>query len=224
MSEVFKNLDLSVLTDMLYKVIPALLCVVFHELSHGYVALRLGDRTAKEMGRLSLNPIRHVDIIGLLMMVTVGFGWAKPVPIDPYHFKNPKRGMAITALAGPMANLLLAVVFLFVYGCLYRLLYDSGIGWAVLQMLLQTAILSVYLAIFNILPIPPMDGSKFFFSFASDRLYFKLMRYERYGLILVLLLSVSGRLAGPLSIAFEAVFDKLFIFARAGQSFTALFA
>jgi Zn-dependent protease len=92
LSEVFRNLDLSVLTDMLYKVIPALLCVVFHELSHGYVALRLGDRTAKEMGRLSLNPIRHVDIIGLLMMVTVGFGWAKPVPIDPYHFKKPEEG------------------------------------------------------------------------------------------------------------------------------------
>ena len=106
-SDVIRNLNWSVLTDMLLAVIPALICITLHELSHGFVAYKLGDNTAKNMGRLTLNPIKHIDIFGLIMMVVLKFGWAKPVPVNMRNFKNPKRDMAITALAGPLSNVLI---------------------------------------------------------------------------------------------------------------------
>ena len=111
---------------MLLAVIPALVCITFHEVSHGFVAYKLGDSTAKDAGRLTLNPIKHIDIFGLLMMVVFKFGWAKPVPINMNNFKNPKGGMAITALAGPVSNVLLAAVVLLIYGLLYTPLAAAG--------------------------------------------------------------------------------------------------
>ena len=105
-------------------VAASLLCITFHEVSHGWVAYRLGDPTAKDAGRLTLNPLKHIDMMGLLMMVVFKFGWAKPVPVNMMRFRNPKRGMALTALAGPVSNVLLALVFLFLYGLLYRALYS----------------------------------------------------------------------------------------------------
>ena len=115
---IWKNLDWTVPVQIVMNILPSLLCITLHELSHGYVACRLGDTTAKDAGRLTLNPIKHIDIMGLLMMVVFRFGWAKPVPVNMYRFKNPKKGMAVTALAGPACNFLLAGVFLFLYGLL----------------------------------------------------------------------------------------------------------
>ena len=115
---IWNGFDFTNLLDILLSVVPALICITLHELSHGYVAYRLGDDTAKRAGRLTLNPIKHLDIMGLIMMVIFRVGWAKPVPVNMYKFKNPKRGMAITALAGPVSNILIAVVFLFLYGLL----------------------------------------------------------------------------------------------------------
>ena len=115
---IWQGLDWSYLTDILIYVIPALLCITIHETCHGLVAYKLGDPTAKNAGRLSLNPIRHIDWVGLAMMVVFHFGWAKPVPVDMRNFKNPRRGMAVTALAGPVSNLLLAIVALALYGIL----------------------------------------------------------------------------------------------------------
>ena len=103
---IWKNLDWSVPVQIVVNILPSLLCITLHELSHGYVAYRLGDTTAKDAGRLTLNPIKHIDVMGLLMMVVFRFGWAKPVPVDMRNFKNPKAGMALTALAGPVSNLL----------------------------------------------------------------------------------------------------------------------
>ena len=123
---IWKNLDWTVPVQMVMNILPSLLCITLHELSHGYVAYLLGDTTAKDAGRLTLNPIKHIDIMGLLMMVVFRFGWAKPVPVNMYRFKNPKKGMAVTALAGPVCNLLLAGVFLFLYGLLYYPLYVRG--------------------------------------------------------------------------------------------------
>ena len=117
---VWRGLDWSYIVDMVIRVIPALICITLHELSHGIVAYWMGDDTAKRMGRLTLNPVKHIDWWGLLMMVLFRFGWAKPVPVNMYRFKNPKRGMAITALAGPLSNILIAVVCLVLYGLLYR--------------------------------------------------------------------------------------------------------
>ncbi len=189
--------------------IPALICITLHELSHGLVAYRLGDDTAKRAGRLSLNPLRHLDPMGMLMMVVFRFGWAKPVPVNMYRFKDPKRGMAVTALAGPVSNILISLVFLFLYGALYLPLQGSGFGMYVLEMLQITAYLSLSFAVFNFLPIPPLDGSKVLFSVVSDEAYRKLMRYERYGSIALLLLVSTGILGRPLSTAVHFLYAHL---------------
>ena len=214
------------LTNLLLSVVPALICITLHELAHGYVAYRLGDDTAKRAGRLTLNPLRHIDIMGLLMMIVFKFGWAKPVPVNMWKFKNPKKGMAITAAAGPIANLLIALVFLFLYGFLFALLHRPGrsLNW-LLEMLYITAYLSIALAIFNIIPIPPLDGSKVLFSCISDRSYTKLMYYERYGMIilLVLVLLLSRTSLDPLSRAAYWVMDKLFFAANWGFGLAKLF-
>ena len=219
-SDVIRNLNWSVLTDMLLAVIPALICITLHELSHGFAAYKLGDNTAKNMGRLTLNPIKHIDIFGLIMMVVLKFGWAKPVPVNMRNFKNPKRDMAITALAGPLSNVLICCVVLFIYGLVYLPCNLAGTEFAgsLLYAVYITAYLSIALAIFNIIPIPPLDGSKVLFSLMSDEGYMKLMRYERYGMLLLLALIVTDVLGNPLYAATEFVFDKLFIFAEWGSA------
>ena len=226
LQSIWRGLDWSVLTNLLLSVVPALICITLHELAHGYVAYRLGDDTAKRAGRLTLNPLRHIDIMGLLMMIVFKFGWAKPVPVNMWKFKNPKKGMAITAAAGPIANLLIALVFLFLYGFLFALLHRPGrsLNW-LLEMLYITAYLSIALAIFNIIPIPPLDGSKVLFSCISDRSYTKLMYYERYGMIvlLVLVLLLSRTSLDPLSRAAYWVMDKLFFAANWGFGLAKLF-
>ena len=219
-SDVIGNLNWSVLTDMLLAVIPALICITLHELSHGFAAYKLGDNTAKNMGRLTLNPIKHIDIFGLIMMVVFKFGWAKPVPVNMRNFKNPKHDMAITALAGPLSNVLICCVVLFIYGLVYLPCNLAGTEFAgsLLYAVYITAYLSIALAIFNIIPIPPLDGSKVLFSLMSDEGYMKLMRYERYGMLLLLALIVTDVLGNPLYAATEFVFDKLFIFAEWGSA------
>lgn len=219
-SDVISNLNWSVLTDMLLAVIPALICITLHELSHGFVAYKLGDNTAKNMGRLTLNPIKHIDIFGLIMMVVFKFGWAKPVPVNMRNFKNPKRDMAITALAGPLSNVLICCVVLFIYGLVYLPCNLAGTEFAgsLLYAVYITAYLSIALAIFNIIPIPPLDGSKVLFSLMSDESYMKLMRYERYGMLLLLVLIVTDVLGNPLYAVTQFVFDKLFFFAEWGSA------
>mgnify|MGYP006926719695 FL=1 len=128
LSSVWDGWDFSYLLSILLGVIPSLICIPLHELSHGYVAYRLGDDTAKQAGRLTLNPLKHLDPVGLLMMLVFRVGWAKPVPVNMYRFKNPKRGMAITALAGPVSNVLITLVFLLLYGALYVPLRGSSVG------------------------------------------------------------------------------------------------
>lgn len=212
---IWSGLDWSVLTNILFSVIPALICITLHELSHGAVAYALGDDTAKRAGRLTLNPLAHIDWWGLVMMVLFRFGWAKPVPVNMYRFKNPKKGMAITALAGPVSNIIIAAVFLFLYGALFVKLRTGGtLSNAVLQMIQTTAILSLSLAIFNFLPISPLDGSKVLFSFLSNDAYAKLMRYERYGMIVLMLLVATGATSGFLSTVTGWAFDKLFFIAE----------
>lgn len=210
---IWEGLDWSYLTNILLSIIPALICITLHELSHGFVAYKLGDTTAKDAGRLTLNPIKHLDIMGILMMVVFHFGWAKPVPVNMYRFKNPKQGMAITAVAGPLMNVLITIVFLFLYGLLFRPLGQENL---LLEMIYLTAYLSISFAIFNIIPISPLDGSKVLFSVLPSERYDQLMRYERYGMILLLVLVSSGIFGRPLSTATNWVFDKLFIFAEWG--------
>ena len=213
---ILRNLDWSVLTDIVLRVLPALICITLHELGHGYTAYKLGDNTAMLAGRLTLNPLRHIDPWGLVMMVLFRFGWAKPVPVDMRHFDKPRQGMAITALAGPVSNLIIAAVFLFLYGLLYGPLYLRGttFSYDLLEMVVNTAFMSLSLAVFNLLPISPLDGSKVLFAFLSDRAYEKLMRYERYGMLIVMVLVVSGSLSGYLSTVTAWIYNKLFFIAE----------
>lgn len=206
---IWEGFDFSYILGILLGLIPALLCITLHELSHGFVAYKLGDDTAKRMGRLTLNPIKHLDPIGLLMMLVFHVGWAKPVPVNMYKFKNPKKGMALTALAGPVSNILIAIIFLLLYGLLYLPLSASTVGSYVLQMVQLTSYLSIGLGIFNLLPIPPLDGSKVLFSAMSDESYYKLMHYERYGAIIMLVLVSTGVLGKPLTAAIDYVYIHL---------------
>lgn len=212
-----QSIDWDFLESTLTRVLAVLLCLTVHETCHGLAAYALGDPTARDRRRLSLNPFRHIDWLGLAMMLAVGFGWAKPVPVDPRYFKRPKQGMALTALAGPVSNLLLALLAVF----LSREIYARGF-WIpmnarifLFQFLLYTlAPLSIGLGLFNLLPIPPLDGSKVLGAFLPDRAYFGLMRYERYGMLLLLALSwfgvtgdlISGVILGVYRFLFELFF------------------
>ena len=221
LSNFFSGLDWSVPVSILMSVIPALICITFHELSHGFVAYKLGDTTARDMGRLTLNPIKHIDILGLIMMATVGFGWAKPVPVNMYRFKNPKAGMAVTALAGPLSNVLLAAFILLIYGFVYIPLYELGtVGYYIMQMIQTTAYLSCALAIFNIIPISPLDGSKVLFSFLPSNTYDKLMRYERFGMILLIVIVYLDILTPFLTTATQWLYGGLIHIAQWSLSLT----
>ena len=218
--ELLRSIDWGSLTDALLRVLGVFLCLTVHETCHGLAAYRLGDPTAKREHRLSLNPLHHIDWFGLAAMLLVGFGWAKPVPVNMMRFRSPKRGMALTALAGPVSNVLLALVFLFLYGLLYRALYSVQF---LLEMIWLTAYISLALAIFNIIPVSPLDGSKVLFALLPDAAYAKLMRYERYGMILLLVLVATGVLGKPLTTVTEAAFDKLFVFAEWGYELIGIF-
>lgn len=214
--DIKNGFDFSYLLSILLSVIPSLLCITLHELSHGLVAWKLGDPTAKRAGRLTLNPLRHLDPMGLLMMLVFHVGWAKPVPVNMGYFKNPKRDMALTALAGPGCNVLIAAVFLFLYGLLYLPLSAGAVGQYFLRMIDLTAIISLGLAIFNLLPFPPLDGSKIVFSLLSDEGYRRVLRYERYGSLLLFALVWAGVLGRPLSAAIDAAYNALFPIAQGG--------
>ncbi len=183
----WEQFDMDALLSWVARIFAVLLCLTVHETCHGLAALALGDPTAKKAHRLSFNPLRHIDWIGLAAMLLCGFGWAKPVPVDMRYFKNPRAGMALTALAGPASNFLLAALALFL-ASLMRGLPDAGFALFVFQFLLSLSVLSIGLALFNLIPIPPLDGSKALFALLPEKMYYSLMRYERFGMLLLLLL------------------------------------
>ena len=178
--------------------IPILLVTLtIHEFSHGYVAYLLGDDTAKRAGRLTLNPISHIDPVGLLMLFIVRIGWAKPVPVNPYNFNNQKRDMAITAAAGPAANFVMAIILSVFFNLLKatnpNLLYSGSVMTQFFTgMLVYAILINLALGIFNLIPIPPMDGSKILGGFLSDEAYYKYTAQERKGAqILMIIFAIS---------------------------------
>lgn len=177
----------------------SLLCITLHELSHGLAAWRLGDPTAKNAGRLTLNPIRHLDPFGLLMMLVARVGWAKPVPVDMRYFRRPKRDMALTALAGPAANFVTALLAVCLASLIWHFAPLGRLSLLALCFLSNMALLGIGMGLFNLIPISPLDGSKILFALLPDRVYYKILRYERLvgaALILLVLLGVFSR---PLS-------------------------
>ena len=205
--DLFQALNISDLTDAATRLVGVFLCLTIHETCHGLAAYALGDPTAKSMRRRSLNPLRHIDWIGLCMMFFCGFGWAKPVPVDPRYFRKPKQGMALTALAGPVSNLLLALLLLLFSRLIYDFAPYSDLWNLLFGFLLDTAGLSIGLGVFNLVPIPPLDGSKVLAAFLPDHAYFQLMRYERYGMLLLIFLSFRGVGGGVISAVINWVWN-----------------
>lgn len=178
------------------------LAVVFltmpvHEFAHGFAAVKLGDSTPRWQGRLTLNPLAHIDYVGALCIILFGFGWAKPVQIDARNFKNPKTGMAVTALAGPLANIIVAFVSLLLINVVW-LFPQSEILLYISMFLGYIASINVSLAVFNLIPIPPLDGSRLLSALLPNKQYYALMRYERYFFFAILFLLFFGVLDGPL--------------------------
>ena len=207
LSNLWAALDFGSLLDMVLRLAAVLLCLTVHETCHGLAAYALGDPTARRAHRLSLNPLRHIDWFGLLMMFAVGFGWAKPVPVNPNYFKKPKQGMALTALAGPVSNFLLALLTLLAARIFCDVAAYSETNQSILDFLLMVAVLSIGLGLFNLVPIPPLDGSKVLFAVLPDRAYNQLMRYERYGMLVLFALVFFDVGSSALSNAIRWVFD-----------------
>lgn len=211
LQELLQALDVVSLMDAVLRTAAVLLCLTVHETCHGLAAYALGDPTAKSMHRLSLNPLHHIDWFGLAMMFVAGFGWAKPVPVDPRYFKKPKQGMAVTALAGPVSNFLLAVLLILISKAIYLYAPYTAVWDAVFTFCLYTAApLSIGLGLFNLLPIPPLDGSKVLGVLLPDEAYSKLMRYERYGILLLLALSLLGVTGNFISGVIVRVYETMF--------------
>ena len=193
--------------SMLLRLPIIFLSLSVHEVAHGYAAYKLGDPTARNLGRLSLNPIKHLDPIGFICMLLCGFGWAKPVPINTRYFKKPKRDMAITGAAGPISNLLLAFIFALLARVaeivFFTLPATSSLTvnvYVLLILFLQIGVsINITLAVFNLLPVPPLDGSRIFLGFLPTDTYFKIMRYERYISLGIMIALFLGLLDAPIS-------------------------
>ncbi len=201
--------------DKIIMIPMVLIALMFHELAHGWVSIKLGDPTPRMQGRMTLNPLAHLDPVGTLLMILTGFGWAKPVQINPRYYKDPKKGMALTALAGPLTNFLLAVIAMLLYGIIFVIMVKTGLFVnsinAMARLLMQFVTLNLCFMVFNFIPIPPLDGSRILGIFLSNSAYFKLQQYERYSFIAIILLSATGAFDRIIGTGVYSVFNHLLI-------------
>ena len=187
---------------LVIRLIVALIALPIHECAHGYAAYRMGDHTAERQGRLTLNPLAHFDPIGTIAIILFGFGWAKPVPINPINFENPKKGMMLSSLAGPMSNIGLAFISMVLYkfSIIPSYMGMEGAFLSTVQtFLLYMISINITLGVFNLIPIPPLDGSRIATYFLPQRIYFKIMQYENIIFIGLMIALWFGVLDGPIS-------------------------
>lgn len=216
--------DFSRLMDILISVPITLIALTGHELAHAWVSTKLGDPTPKMTGRLTLNPIAHLDLIGTLLMILTGFGWAKPVQINPRYYKDYKKGTAITAAAGPLANFVMAFVGMMIGMGLYVLFAKQNMVRAAvitLQITQLFVVRNLCFMIFNIIPIPPLDGSKVLGMFLPNHIYYKMLEYERYIMIVLMVLCLTGFFSTIIGTGVNIVYGFI---ARAVLSILSVFA
>ena len=189
-------------------------CSPIHELSHAFTAYKLGDNTAKNEGRLTFNPIKHIDLIGMIMILLFGIGYAKAVPVNMRNFKNPKRDMAIVSLAGPASNLVMAFISCMLLYATASIAPENTFTNIIMLFFSYATIINISLGVFNLIPIPPLDGSKILASVLPDRVYYKYMMYERYVMIALMLLLFTGVLDGIISGLSDVMFRVVSIIPR----------
>ncbi len=200
-----------ILTSKLILLPGLLIAITFHEIAHGISANLLGDPTAKNAGRLSLNPLAHIDLVGFLLLLTVGFGWAKPVPINPRYFKNRKKGMVIVSFSGPMTNFVLAFIGTVIFAFIIK--YNVNSIWILIFRALIR--FNIILGLFNLLPFPPLDGSKIFASLLPTKYEIFFYKYERYlyvVLILFIITNVVDNILGPLILFSNEILIRFVMF------------
>ncbi|MGN0150681.1 MAG: site-2 protease family protein [Clostridia bacterium] len=197
--------------DILINVPVTLIALTGHELAHGWVSEKLGDPTPRQNGRMTVNPLAHLDVVGTLLMIFTGFGWAKPVMVNPMYYKNRKKGMALTAAAGPAANLLMAFAALLIFTVLQIVCFKLGfemprlVGSIVYVFIFR----NLCFMVFNLIPIPPLDGAKVLGMFLPNRAYYTMLQYERYCMLLIMLLSVTGVFSNIIGTGVNVVFNGL---------------
>jgi len=183
----------SLLREIIVTVPLVLICLMGHELAHAWVSTKFGDPTPKFEGRLTLNPLKHLDPLGTVLMILTGFGWAKPVPVNPMYYKDRKKGMAIVAAAGPLSNLAMATVAFAIFVLLGKTLGFGWLSYSLAGDILMTFIgMNLSLMVFNLIPLPPLDGSKILGMFLPNRIYYNMLQYEQYAIIILMVLSVAG--------------------------------
>ena len=208
------HVDVSLVAAQVLAIIFVIVCILpLHECAHGWAAYKLGDPTAKLDRRLTLNPLASVDPVGTVWLFLFGFGWAKPVPVDPRYFKKPKRDMAIVALAGPVSNLLAGLAGAVVMQAMRAFLTGGGVN-AVTQFIYAVlnfyVLVNIGLAAFNLLPIPPLDGSRILGAFLSDRALATYYRYQNIFVMVMFMLLISGVFSMPLALVENAMSQALF--------------
>ena len=184
---------LSRLTQFIIMLPTTLIALMCHEIAHGWVSTKLGDPTPKMQGRLTFNPLAHLDPIGTLLMIFTGFGWARPVEVNPMYYKNRKQGMALVALAGPLANFILAIIGAF-FGILLLKIFSfsySAVSF-ITTVMYVFVVRNINFMVFNLIPLPPLDGSKILGMVLPNRTYYTMLQYERYAIIILMVLSLSG--------------------------------